>query len=151
MLTALLIGAMISASGQKATDVPAPAKAAFEKAHPNAQHVKWSRENKDYEAEFDQDGQEMSVVVNAAGNILETEQQIAANFLPNPIHDYVLKNLPGKKIKGGSKITMADGTVKYEAELEGGGDDLLFDHNGLYLGKEADDDKGDKEDDDDKD
>lgn len=147
-LSLLLIAAVITVSAQKAgTEVPAAVKAAFEKAHPNAQHVKWSREDQDYEAEFDQDGQEMSVMVDAAGAIKETEVELKVNMLPNPIHEYVASKYPGKKIKEGCKITMADGAVKYEAEVGGEEGDLLFDSQGHFIGQENDEDKdGDEED-----
>ena len=147
-ITALLIAAAVSASAQKAgIEVPAAAKAAFEKAHPNAQHVKWSLEDQDFEAEFDQDGQEMSVVVDAAGAIKETELELKVNLLPNPIHEYVMNKYPGKKIKEGAKITLADGTVKYEAEVGGEEGDLLFDSQGHFIGQEKDEDKdGDEKD-----
>lgn len=37
----------------------------------------------------------------------------------------------GKTIKEGAKITTADGTVNYEAEVDG--KDVIFDTNGKFL------------------
>ena len=67
---------------------------------------------------------EMSAVFAADGKWLETEQEIKKSELPAP----VLAKLTGKKVKEASKITRADGSVVYEAEVKR--NDLLFDAAG---------------------
>ena len=44
---------------------------------------------------------------------------------------YIQKNHSGAKIKEASKITLADGTLHYEAEVNGR--DLIFDANGNFI------------------
>jgi hypothetical protein len=44
---------------------------------------------------------------------------------------YLKANYKDKKIKGGAKITKADGVVNYEAELNGM--DAMFDVDGRFL------------------
>jgi hypothetical protein len=44
---------------------------------------------------------------------------------------YVKANYKNKKIKGGAKISKLDGTVNYEAEVNGV--DVMFDADGKFL------------------
>ncbi|MEI6408104.1 MAG: PepSY-like domain-containing protein [Bacteroidota bacterium] len=109
----------------KSADVPAAVKTAFEKAYPNATKVNWEKEDTGYEAEFKIGSKdEQSIVFDASGKWLEKEIEINKADLPAP----VLAALKGKRIKEASKITKADGTVLYEAEVKH--KDLLFDGNG---------------------
>lgn len=118
-------GGVISSQAQKISSakVPAPVKAAFEKAHAKTS-VKWEMEKSNYEAGFTLNGKETSEVYTAAGSLLETETAIRTNELPAA----VLARLKGKKIAEAAKITRADGTVCYEAEVKG--KDFLFDTEG---------------------
>ena len=56
--------------------------------------------------------------------------------LPEAVLSYVKEHYKGKVIKEGAKITKADGTVNYEAEVSG--KDVIFDSNGKFI-KEAKD------------
>lgn len=127
----------------KETDVPAPVKEALKKQYPNAKVEKWEKEGANYEAEIEQGKSEMSVVFDATGKLVETEVEIKVSELPKAISDYVSKNMAGKKIKEASKITMADGSVMYEAEIDN--TDYIFDSNGTLIKKETDTEKDDKD------
>jgi hypothetical protein len=74
---------------------------------------------------------ETSVVIDLKGNLLETEQEIPVNSLPEPITNYIATAYPGKKIAEAAKITDAKGTVTYEAEV--GRKDVIFDANGIIV------------------
>lgn len=124
----------------KEADVPAAVKTTFEKQYPGAK-AEWEKEGTNYEAEFDYNKEEMSVVIDAAGNIIETEVVIDKGKLPAAVLTYVQSHYAGKDIKEAAKITDAKGTVTYEAEIKGM--DLLFDSTGTFI-KEV---KKDKEDD----
>lgn len=122
----VLIGGLASVSqAQKlnVAKVPASVKAAFTKLHP-ATKVSWEMEKVNYEAGFSLNGKEISEVYAKNGALLETEIEIKSSELPTP----VLAKLRGMKIAEAARITKADGTLNYEAEVKG--KDLLFDANG---------------------
>ena len=73
----------------------------------------------------------MSALFDANGKMTESEMDMAVSALPASVLAYVKAHYPGKKIKEGAKITRADGTVNYEAEV--GGKDVLFSSDGKYL------------------
>lgn len=122
----LLMGGLITAaSAQKIAEVKVPAsvKATFAKSHSGFK-AKWEMEKQNYEAGFTLNGKETSEVYTPGGMLLETEISIKSTELPTA----VLAKLKGMKIAEAAKITKADGTVSYEAEVKG--KDLLFDSNG---------------------
>lgn len=143
----------ISAQDIKESDVPAAVVSAFKKQYPNVKEVEWEKEGNNYEAEIElvqvpMDGKgkkreiEKSVEYTANGELIQLEEEVEVVSLPAAINEYVNKNYPGKKIKEASKITEANGTIKYEAEVEK--QDLIFDANGAFLEKEATKDDDDK-------
>ncbi|MFF9965382.1 hypothetical protein, partial [Pedobacter suwonensis] len=122
----LLMGGMVTATfAQKvaAAKVPAAVKTAFTKSHPGVK-VNWEMEKQNYEAGFTFNGKETSEVYSVAGALLETEVSIKASEFPAA----VMARLKGMKVAEAAKITKADGTVSYEAEVKG--KDLLFDASG---------------------
>lgn len=129
----------------KDTDVPTAVKDALKKQHPNAEVEKWEKEDGNYEAEIEEGKSEMSLTFDASGNLLETEVEIKTSDLPASVSNYVHKNFPGKKIKEVSKITLANGTLNYEVEIDK--TEYIFDSNGTLLKK----DQKKEDDDDDKD
>ena len=114
-----------------AADVPAVVKTAFAKKYPNITKVKWDKENENYEASFDLNKVDCSVLFDANGNIIETEVEIELNELPKGVLDYVKARYAGKKAKEAAKITDAKGNVTYEVELKGM--DVLFDSEGKFI------------------
>lgn len=143
IITVLLSFAVFFAYAQKVkqNDVPQPVKDALYKMYPNAKVTEWEMEDGNYEAEFENNDIETSVVITPAGVHVMTEVEIAPSALPQAAQDYVKNSLGGKKIQEAAKMTTADGIVSYEAEV--GGKDYLFDVNGTYTGTEAEDDKDD--------
>lgn len=133
---AILIGALFAVSfvnAQKNSDnaVPAVVKSAMQKAYPNAEELEWEKENNNYEADFEIDDTDYSLLIDVSGNILETEIEIPVSELPAGAKDYVSKNYAGKKIKEAAKISDNKGVVTYEAEVNG--KDLIFDNNGNFI------------------
>ena len=122
----------------KEADVPGEVKAAFTKQYPTTKAEKWEKENGNYEAEFDYNKSEMSVVIDPKGNIIETETEIKVSELSKAITDYCAKNYAGKKIKEASKIVDSKGAITYEAEIEKM--DVLFDANGKFIKESKDND-----------
>lgn len=131
MMAASLMTGSAFAQKMQDKDIPAVVKSAFQKAQPDAKEVKWEKEGDNFEAEFEHGKTEQSVVLNAQGNILETEVEIAVAELPQKAKDYVATNYKGQSLKEAAKITDAKGVVTYEAEIKG--KDLIFDAAGTFL------------------
>ena len=134
--SAILLVTMFSvsfANAQKVSDkeVPTAAKTALKKNYPNAKEIKWEKEKANYEAGFENNETEYSVLIDVSGNILETEIEIKVDALPANAKEYVSKNYAGQKIKEATKITDNKGVVTYEAEIKG--KDLIFDSNGNFI------------------
>lgn len=112
-----------------ASKVPPEVNEAFKKAHPEAT-ASWEWENSNYEANFKENGKEMSCVIDKSGAILETESPIIPSELPAPATSYINQHYKGKKWKEVAKIVKANGAVNYEVNV---GKDVLFDANGKRL------------------
>ena len=110
---------------QSSKKVPAAVKAAFAKAYPTAADVDWEIEDGNFEAEYEMaDNQEMSVVYDANGTVIETEVPIAFRELPMAVQTAV----KGKKVKETTKITNSKGVVTYEVGVRR--KDMMFDAQG---------------------
>ena len=134
--SAILLGAMFAvsfANAQKVSDkeVPTVVKNTLQKSYPNAKEIKWEKEKANYEAEFEVNETDYSLLIDVSGNILETEVEIKIDELPAKAKEYVSKNYAGQKIKEAAKITDSKGVVTYEAEVKG--KDLIFDNTGKFL------------------
>lgn len=114
---------------EKSVKVPDVVEKSFQKAYPTTK-AEWEKEDGKFEASFKYKGQEMSVVYNAQGALEEKEVEIEANQLPEKVSFYIEKNKLGK-IKEAAKITKANGTIIYEAEVDNG--DALFDAKGNFI------------------
>jgi Putative beta-lactamase-inhibitor-like, PepSY-like len=132
LIFAVIATINLSAHAQKmaAARVPAAVKTAFAKQFVGAT-AKWEKENAEYEAGFKMDGKEMSALFTAEGKMTESEVSMKPTELSAKILAYLKANYKDKKIKGAAKITKADGTVNYEAEVNGV--DVMFDANGKFL------------------
>ena len=142
----LLVASCSDAQKLKDSDVPSAVKTSFSTMYPDVKTVKWEKENGKYEAEFDQNNVETSALFDAKGTFVQKEVEIQVSELPAAASNYVSSNLSGQKITEASKISDANGTVTYEAEVEKG--DYLFDQSGNFLKKVSDENEQGKEDDD---
>lgn len=118
--------------GQKVNekDVPASVKETLNKNYPNV-GAKWEKEKENFEANFTSGKKELSVLIAANGNLIESETEIETSELPANVLMYVEKNMNNAKIKEAAIITDASGKKTYEAEV--GGKDLIFDENGNFI------------------
>jgi len=131
LMSVAAISSLTFAQKMQEKDIPAPVKNAFQKQYPTASDVKWDKEGEKFEASFDLNKIDNSVLFDAQGNVLETEVEIELNQLPKGVLEYVKANYKGQKVKEAAKITDAQGKVTYEAEIKGM--DLLFDANGKFI------------------
>lgn len=134
MLSLVMLSSFAMAQKASKKTIPAVVKSAFQKAYPDVTKVKWDKEGANYEAGFEVAELEQSVLLDAQGNILETEVEIALGDLPQAALDYVKAHYIGKSIKECAKIVNSKGIVTYEAEVKGL--DVLFDEKGVFI-KEA--------------
>ena len=137
IITALILAGGFAASAQKLKEsqVPEAVKTSFAKQYPGVT-AKWEKEDANFEAGFKKDGKAISVLYQADGIKKESEVSIKESELPATVLNYIKANYNGKKIQESAKITKADGTINYEAEVEG--KDIIFDSKGKFL-KEAKD------------
>lgn len=144
VMIALLSGGIFSACGQtiNASKVPSAVKAAFEKQYPNTK-AKWEKEKGKYEVNFTQNGATMSALYEANGTLTETEMDIKVSELPVTAATYLKEHYAGKKVKEAAKITNADGSVNYEAEVSG--KDVIFDVNGKFIREVKNNEKEEKD------
>jgi Putative beta-lactamase-inhibitor-like, PepSY-like len=131
IMVAAMITSLTFAQKLQEKDVPASVKTAFQKNFPQAKVEKWEKEGVNFEAEFELNKSEQSVLFDAQGGIIETEIEIEISELPNGIVDYVKTNYKGQSVKEAAKISDTKGTLTYEAEIKGM--DLLFDSNGKFI------------------
>lgn len=132
MMAIVAVSIAFTASAQKldAAKVPAAVKASFSKQYSGIT-AKWEKEEGKYEANFKHNGNTMSALFETNGTFIESEMDIKVADLPATVLAYVKEHYKGKSIKEGAKITKADGTVNYEAEVSAM--DLIFDSNGKFL------------------
>lgn len=126
-LLATTISTAIFAQKMASDKIPTAVKQAFEKAYPNAKETKWDKEgNNEYEASFKQNSDDISVVIDKKGEIVEVEKEVKFSELPIAVQTA----LKGKKVKEAAIITKG-GKTMYEAEV--GGKDLMFDALGKTI------------------
>jgi len=132
IIAVLVVLITTSASAQKldASKVPAAVKAGFTKQYPGVT-PKWEMEDSKYEASFKKGTEAVSAMFEPNGIFTESEVDIKVAALPAKVLAYVKEHYKGKTIKEGAKITKADGTVNYEAAING--KDVIFDANGKFL------------------
>ncbi len=109
--------------------VPTAVKQAFEKQYAGTK-AKWDNENGKFEASFKKADKDMSILYNANGTVEETELAISITELPAAATAYITSHKLGK-VKEAAKITKANGTIEYEAEIKTG--DALFDSKGNFI------------------
>jgi hypothetical protein len=130
---------VINANAQKQNEanVPDGVKAKFAEMFPNVKDVKWEKEKANYEAEFEIEKVETSAEFDESGAWLQTETHLDVDKLPDNIKDYFAKKLPGKKIAEASVISLANGSICFEADV--GSKDYIFDEGGNLLSTETKD------------
>ncbi|MES2134569.1 MAG: PepSY-like domain-containing protein [Bacteroidota bacterium] len=136
ILGSLLIANIASAQKMNEKDIPVKVKDTFAKKYPGVK-AEWEKEGADYEAEFEQNKIEQSVVFDELGTFKEIEQEIKTTELPKAVTDYCTKNYAGYKLSEASKITEASGKLMYEAELTKRKEhfDAIFDDKGVFIKK----------------
>jgi hypothetical protein len=144
-ITAIFICMLLSAAAYSQnideSQVPAAVKSGFTSMYPAVTGVEWELEHGNYEAEFKENKTETSVIFDESGKHIQTETEIPVSSLPETIKSYVSSKLDNKKISEATKITAADGEIKYEIGIKN--TDYLFDSGGNLLKSETEKDDSD--------
>lgn len=130
----LMVSLASFAQKKKEQNVPQMVKNAFVEKFPKAKGVKWDREENNFEASFDLNSSDYSVLLNKDGKIVETEVAIKVSQLPKNALQYLNENYKNQKVKEAAKIVTEKGDLIYEAEIKG--KDLLFDEEGSLIKKD---------------
>jgi len=98
--------------------------------------VKWDKEDGNFEANFELNDVEMSVIFNGKGEVLETETEIETEDLPEAVKTALNKDFAGYDIEEAAKI-VKNGTAAYEAQVEKGETklDAVYSPDGILIKK----------------
>lgn len=129
----------ITACAQTPKNLPAKVKTAFDLKFPDAQKVKWSKENtNEWEAEFTFNDKEYSANYNSSGTWMETEYSVAASKIPASVTKTLLKEFPGYKLLESDISETAKGKV-YEFDIKYGNSkmEVAINADGTLVKKET--------------
>ena len=105
IVIAIIMVSLVSfAQKIKEQNVPQIIKNALLQKFPNAKEVKWDKEGKNFEASFDLNNIDNSVLFNSDGKIVETETEIKVSQLPKSALQYLNDNYKNQKVKEAAKI-----------------------------------------------
>jgi hypothetical protein len=134
ILAVLTIGSRAIAQEVDKKDIPSSVKKIYDSIYPKAGNTSWKMKNGNYEATSGKDKEEISVLLDKDGKLVETRSVIDIAVLPQPISAYVIKNYPGAKISKACSVVSADGKMTYLAEV--GEVSLMFDAKGNFIKSE---------------
>lgn len=129
-------------------DVPDKVLNSFTQMFPTATDVEWEMEDEnEWEAEFEQDGQEMVACFNADGEWLETETEIESSELPVTAIEFLETEYSGWEIDEVEYVESPDFTG-FEVELEKGDEEIEinFDESGQVIKIENENEEEEDED-----
>ncbi len=131
MLAVIFIGSAAYAQTVSEAEVPSVVKTKFASLYPTVKVEKWKMDKGNYKAMFDENKEEMCVVIDAKGEVIKTKTSIKTSELPSSAKGYIEKTYPGKTITEACKMTDETGKVTYKAEV--GETHVMFDANGAFL------------------
>ena len=109
----------------KRTDLPAAVEKTVSEQSKGATIRGFSQEKEDgqtfYEAELIVKGRGKDILMDANGNIVEVEEQVALNSLPKAVQDGIRSKAAKGKVTKVESLTKHDKLVAYEARVVAGG------------------------------
>jgi hypothetical protein len=145
-LWAALAGALV-AQTLPAEKVPAKVREAFRARFRDVNKVEWKlKSDKNYEAEFELKGAEVTAKFNDSGKWLETETAVEQSALTKEVLAAISKEYKGYKIIETQKVERADDKpILFEVHLENAVEILKvqLDRNGTIASKSTKRKKGD--------
>ncbi len=108
----------LSAQNKSEVKVTEKVKATFAKLYSDIKEVKWVKEGKnEFKAEFKQDSKEVSLIIDAEGNLKKTKSEISKSELPIGVEELIAKNHKEWAITKTAKIVDAKGNITFEAQI----------------------------------
>ena len=137
----VFFGDLASAQKLKEDSVPSIVKQSFKEKFPSAKKTEWKlKTDKNYEAEFMQQGVEISVKFNPEGKWMETESGIKSTEAPPAVKNTIAKDFPGYKVIEWQKIeSPATTELIYEIHVKGNKEvvKLQYSANGKELNRSS--------------
>ena len=120
---ALIVSALVQAEEIKKEAVPPGVVSAFEKSYPNATIKSYEKEDRGgetcYEIESMEGTIERDILYNGSGGVLQIEESLDINQLPERVRKSVEKNQSQAKILSAEKVTQG-GESTYELIVQRG-------------------------------
>jgi len=136
---------MVTSCNRNATNiseknVPKAVQNSFHAEYVSVTDVDWEKEGNLYEAEYEENNAEQTILVDAAGTILRTESEVLMSGIPAAIQVYVETNFKGFKMEE-AVILKWDGNSFYKIEIDDDRKelDILFDMEGNYVSEDKED------------
>lgn len=147
MLFVLALTVSLAACGASKKDVPEKVKAAFSQKFPNAQKIKWDKENEsEWEAEFKLGEKEYSANFDLNGDWLETEYEVKIAELPEAVQSTLSSKFKDFKVEEPEVSETAKGIV-YEFGVEKGKieREIAIDANGKVISDKEESEESDND------
>jgi hypothetical protein len=114
-----ILAFLVTATSCKRTAVTVPSvvKNALQVNHADAQEVEWEKTGKLYEAEFIENGKEITVLISDAGRELKRKEEVLPAEIPPPVQILLRSSYGNYKLDDAEKVS-SEGGVFYQVELE---------------------------------
>ncbi|WP_299984479.1 PepSY-like domain-containing protein [uncultured Pontibacter sp.] len=116
---AFVIGSVVAVEAQDVAekDVPEAMKSALSQKYTNATDLEWEKHGENYEADFDIDRIDHTVMIDPSGKILMTKRDIEEKDLPQNIRTAISQKYKGMRLDDIEQVEK-DGNTYYQLELE---------------------------------
>jgi len=141
--TIFIIMIMVSCNKEstlKSDKIPSAIQNSFRTAHAEVKDESWEKDGDYFEAEYDKNGMEQTILYDNSGNVIRTESEISNKDIPSTIGSYVLDYYKGYRIVDAATIIKSDGSF-YKIEIKKGNSEqeFLFDMEGNFVSEDMDD------------
>ncbi len=127
---------VLACKATKNMQVPENVQQSLKVLYPKAEEVKWEKEGTNFEANFEVNDTEMSVIFDAKGTVLETETEIEKDDLPAAVKNALKKDFAGYDVEETAKIEK-NGKTTFEAQVKKGETklDAIYNPDGKLIKK----------------
>ena len=138
-LVAFFIQANGQAEGKSAqvqVQVPSVVITSFKSSYPSVENPMWRKSGTYYIVDYSQNTNDMYVMYDASGKVMEVGEGVSATAYPAPMTTYVKTKYKDDHLKKVYKVKNAEGKTIWKGKVKE--DYLLFDENGNYIKMEKD-------------
>ncbi|WP_221175692.1 PepSY-like domain-containing protein [Rufibacter immobilis] len=105
------------------SNLPSVVQNSLKNHYPAATNPEWEKKGDHFEAEFDIQGQEHTVLIDASGQVLMRKQDVATAELPQPVSGALQRDYQAYLVDDVEKVEK-NGQTYYQVELENNNQDL---------------------------